>query len=248
MKIVEANEHDVLELGYAGERNRTSVRFYYGDLAEEFPGGAVLVQVKRPGELTKYDLTVASDGEYAIWTVNEYDCAVKGFGECQLIYATRTGIAKRKVWKTHIDRSIEGSNASIPPDWEDIEASLLNAAGAMSEELSEARTYIAGAVEAAETAQQGAERAKNAAEAVMEEYEAMTGAGTTLEPGTSVTVSIDRTGTAPVLRIGVPRGEKGDTGDSGVYVGNVQPTDPDVNVWIDPSGSANVTMANGVSF
>lgn len=32
------------------------------------------------------------------------------------------------------------------------------------------------------------------------------------------------------------QGVKGDTGDSGVYIGTQTPTDPDVNVWINPSG------------
>lgn len=34
-----------------------------------------------------------------------------------------------------------------------------------------------------------------------------------------------------------PIGAKGDTGDSGVYYGTTTPTDPDVTVWIDPSGT-----------
>ena len=36
-----------------------------------------------------------------------------------------------------------------------------------------------------------------------------------------------------------PKGDKGDTGDSGVYYGTETPTDPDVNVWIDPSGESS---------
>lgn len=31
-------------------------------------------------------------------------------------------------------------------------------------------------------------------------------------------------------------GDKGDKGDSGVWVGNEEPSDPDYNVWIDPTG------------
>lgn len=32
-------------------------------------------------------------------------------------------------------------------------------------------------------------------------------------------------------------GAKGDTGDSGVYIGETEPTDPNVRVWINPAGS-----------
>lgn len=38
-------------------------------------------------------------------------------------------------------------------------------------------------------------------------------------------------------------GPKGDTGDSGVYYGTTEPTDPDVSVWIDPSGSGGAIPA-----
>lgn len=38
------------------------------------------------------------------------------------------------------------------------------------------------------------------------------------------------------LHYGLPAGNKGDTGDSGVYLGSDEPTDPNVNVWIDPDG------------
>lgn len=34
-----------------------------------------------------------------------------------------------------------------------------------------------------------------------------------------------------------PQGATGPTGPSGVYVGTSQPNDPDVNVWIDPTGT-----------
>lgn len=47
------------------------------------------------------------------------------------------------------------------------------------------------------------------------------------------------------------QGEPGEKGESGVYFGTEEPTDPDVNVWInpegtaDPVGSAGVTTFNG---
>lgn len=106
MNIIRANDRAVLELGCEGERNRTEVRFYYGDLEEEFPGGTVLLQVKRPGECTKYDILLsnAEDEEYtAVWTVSEYDCGIRGIGECQLVYTAGETVAKRKIWRTHVE-------------------------------------------------------------------------------------------------------------------------------------------------
>ncbi len=47
-----------------------------------------------------------------------------------------------------------------------------------------------------------------------------------------------------------PQGEKGiqgETGDSGVYIGTEEPTDPDINVWINPSGTADADISFGVT-
>ena len=156
MRIIEANELAVLNLGYAGEKDRTQVRFYFGDLDAEFPNGAVLLQVKRPCERDYYNVLLEINDGYAVWTVSEYDCAVRGMGECQLIYSTDSHICKRKIWRTTIDRSIEGSNISVPPDWESIEASLLLAAGVIQNAIENAGDIIDEARMYAEMAQQGA--------------------------------------------------------------------------------------------
>lgn len=42
------------------------------------------------------------------------------------------------------------------------------------------------------------------------------------------------------LHFGLPRGARG---ESGVYIGDTEPTDPDINVWIDPNGEAAVPSA-----
>ena len=64
-------------------------------------------------------------------------------------------------------------------------------------------------------------------------------------PGTSASVSVTGTAENPVINLTVPRGDtgktgstgpKGDTGNSGVYIGTSQPTDSNINVWIDSDG------------
>lgn len=37
------------------------------------------------------------------------------------------------------------------------------------------------------------------------------------------------------------------TGGSGIYVGSLSPTDPDVNVWIDPEGTPSDSMSNAIT-
>lgn len=44
------------------------------------------------------------------------------------------------------------------------------------------------------------------------------------------------------------KGDKGDTGSSGVYIGTTAPTDPDINVWIDPSDGTVLSPAEGGNY
>lgn len=145
MNIVYANNQGSLEIGYAGEEDRTEVRFYYGDLEEEFPGGTVLLQVRRPGEDTKYDISptdTVGEEHTVSWLVSAYDCAVRGVGHCQLIYSAAGVIAKKKVWRTNIRKSVEGLDVSVPPDWEDATNALLSASSELKGKLTETREYV----------------------------------------------------------------------------------------------------------
>ena len=65
-----------------------------------------------------------------------------------------------------------------------------------------------------------------------------TASASTLAEGSSATASVSATGpeSAKVFNFtfGIP---KGDTGDPGIYYGTSTPTNPNVEFWIDPSGS-----------
>ncbi len=76
----------------------------------------------------------------------------------------------------------------------------------------------------AETAQGKAEAAQAAAEAAVGSYDAMTATATTLQPGSSATAEIDRTGDHPVLQLGLPQGAIGATPDFSIgTVSTLQP-------------------------
>jgi hypothetical protein len=221
MNIIYANDRGSIEIGYAGEKNRTEVRFYYGDLEEEFPGGTVLLQVRRPGESTKYDILpddVAGEAYTASWVVSDYDCAIRGIGECQLIYTTSSNVAKKKIWRTHVDRSIEGSDASIPPDWEDIYNKLATETAAVKNAVQNVGDLSSSAQASAESAAEYAENAQASAETAREligQYNDMTAEAVSLSSSEEATAHISHDGSAPLLTIGIPRGEKGDKGDTG---------------------------------
>ena len=61
MRIIEANKTGVLNIGFAGEKDRTQVWFDISDVEAEFPGGFVILQAKRAGENTRYDISVETE-------------------------------------------------------------------------------------------------------------------------------------------------------------------------------------------
>lgn len=58
----------------------------------------------------------------------------------------------------------------------------------------------------------------------------------TLPAGEDATVKKTEKDGVTNLHFKIPEGEKGDTGSSGVYIGDEEPSDPAVNVWIAPNG------------
>jgi len=44
-----------------------------------------------------------------------------------------------------------------------------------------------------------------------------------------------------------PKGDKGDTGNSGVALQDTEPTDPAINVWIDPTGESNTVVVDKIT-
>lgn len=61
----------------------------------------------------------------------------------------------------------------------------------------------------------------------------------TLEPDSNATVEkkINPINNTITLSYGIPKGIKGDVGESGVYVGNNAPTNESINVWINPEAT-----------
>ena len=105
--------------------------------------------------------------------------------------------------------------------------------------------YGNNAMEYADSARRSEESATEAKNIAVGMVSTMTAEAETLSPDAPATAALDHSGAHSVLRIGIP---KGDTGSSGVYYGTTEPTDPAINVWIDPSGVSNIETASGVSF
>lgn len=88
---------------------------------------------------------------------------------------------------------------------------------------------------------EAADAATKSANAAAKKIDDMTVTATGLAPGEAPTAVLTDEDGHYNLALGLT---KGDTGDSGVYMGEEEPTDPDVNVWIKPSGTPSGVVDN----
>lgn len=117
---------------------------------------------------------------------------------------------------------------------------LLAMVAVMEDATADATTATNSASAAAKDANEAAQRANTKAEAAQGWAEA-TATVQTLEAGEDADVTLSTaSGGAKRLEFSIPRGE------SGVYVGTEEPTDPTVQVWIDPDGEPD-ELPSGVT-
>lgn len=117
---------------------------------------------------------------------------------------------------------------------------LLAMVAVMEKATAEAATATANASTAAADANEAAQRANTEADAAQGWAEA-TATAVTLEAGEDAEVNLSTaSGGAKRLEFSIPRGE------SGVYIGTEEPTDPTVQVWIDPDGEPD-ELPSGVT-
>ena len=231
MVIINAECGKTVRIAYQGENKRQQVRFDLADIMAEFPGGTAVLAILRSGDtdpVPAAEVELDTDGKALIWTVTAWECAVEGFVYAQVTYAVDNVVAKTRIWRFDVKNSLVVS-AAEPEEWADLVGQLVTAAAGVNTAIAAAqeqlRQYVADA-EAAEsaaaqsataagTAQAAAETAQRAAEEAVGQYDDMTATATGLAAGEEPTAVIDHTGSAPVLRLGIPAGERGADGAQG---------------------------------
>ena len=230
--VINAECGKTVRIAYQGENKRQQVRFDLADIMGEFPGGTAVLAILRSGDtdpVPAAEVELDTDGKALIWTVTAWECAVEGFVYAQVTYAVDNVVAKTKIWRFDVKNSLVVS-AAEPETWQDLVGQLVTAAAGVNTAIAAAqeqlRQYVADA-EAAEsaaaqsataagTAQAAAETAQRAAEEAVGQYDDMTATATGLAAGEEPTAEIDHTGSAPVLRLGIPAGDPGTPGHSPV--------------------------------
>lgn len=119
MRIIRADDRDVLEIARVGEQEATQVRFATEWWYETFgAGGRFELEVERPTDDTPYLVGLSEDDSSVFWTVSAADAAIPGRGRCQLSYYLGSTLAKTRIWDTRILASLSEPGESPPDPWE----------------------------------------------------------------------------------------------------------------------------------
>lgn len=153
MNIVKATPADVILLGRQGEKGITCVEFDLLLFVQQYGQGTAQLLVKRAGEAVVYPATLNQSGTKATWDIGAEWTATAGRGYCELSWFVGGALAKSEVFRTEVQKSLEGETMDDVPDPADSYVEQVLGAAARAEE----------AKEAAETARTDAEEAQSVA-------------------------------------------------------------------------------------
>ena len=118
MRIVNievGNNVDRFILGRRGENEATQVIFDVSQLIATYGDGTAQLAAKLPHSSTPYPVSITQDGNTVTWLVTNADTQTKGNGECELFWYVGETLAKSVVYTTIVGRDI-GDVGETPPD------------------------------------------------------------------------------------------------------------------------------------
>ena len=155
MKITDAKEGVLNFIGRLGENESRGLRFFIGDILEEYPSAEITLFHQRQTDSAAYPVAAANctmEGEHVTWAIQSADVAVAGIGECELVARDNGAIVKTEIYKTETDNALNESE-TVPDPWKGWSDDVLDAA------------------DRAEDAEEGAEAAADRAEAAADRAE-----------------------------------------------------------------------------
>ena len=211
----------IVSLNNAGECAVVQLQIDAAEFLAEYPGCVIELLIENPQGVV-YRRTPERDGNMLLYTVKKTDTLFPGYGVMQL-YAKGTSGEERlsNKWRTYIAPSLLLEEVTEPPapiapmieEVENIRDEAKSAAARASESEQSAGGYAQQAAESATSAAANAEKAEAAAakaETATGEIKSITAFAETLEPGEQATATYENGN----LRFGIPKGMKGDKGDT----------------------------------
>ena len=119
--MIEARANVVNNIGRLGENDARIVKFYVGDILKNYPEGIVFsllnIRPNDPAAYPVYSENFTVSGDWLYWTVKDSDVAQQGGGECQIVASKDGLIVKTEIYRTIVDRALDGSGTP-PEPWE----------------------------------------------------------------------------------------------------------------------------------
>ena len=151
-----------LPLGMQGENKARTIQINMKDWLEDWPGAAIVLTVKRPGDSNFYPADIDLEGNVLSWTLTRADVANAGEGEAQLVLKNGDDVELRsRVVRTVVEESLSGTLTDAPMPQENWITSVLATgetskanAKAAADSASEAKASAEAAAKSAEEASQ----------------------------------------------------------------------------------------------
>jgi len=108
MRTIAAKDGDQINnLGKRFEKNATEVTFNFSAIAADHPDATYTLFHKRDGDKDSYQVAqFASEGGQCIWTVDDKDTAVAGYGSAEVVIEDENYRKKSVTYKTLVMESI----------------------------------------------------------------------------------------------------------------------------------------------
>lgn len=123
-----AKPNNTIALGYQGENEARRILLTYpSEWTEEFPGGDVMLHIRRAGDGAVYTAAdVTDDREHFTlsWTITATETSYAGRGEAQLCYIKDGKIVKSQRYATSVEQSTASVTPTEPPPDELIEQAV----------------------------------------------------------------------------------------------------------------------------
>ena len=192
---------DVFYIGKQDEGKAETIDIDYSAWIERYGDGVITATFQGAEDAAPYDIVLTTANGIATWTVTKANTAAAGVGKLQLNYIVNDVEAKSLIWTVRVYPSMRASGEA-PDGYQD----WLTALQGLS---AETQQNAQNAANSATEAEGYADQAKASADSIT----GLTVEAETLPAGSSATASFDAD--TDKLSLGIPRGDKGEKGDTG---------------------------------
>lgn len=247
------NHPDVVKIGTETEKGISEIKVDFTYWLTQWPDLKITLLVKNPKGVI-YIPNFSVEDSILTWSIEESDTSIPGVGEMEFVGESEDKRVISDVVRYSLRKRMSGTASSTAPEssssWvnnvlaaADIASVSAKSASESLEAISEKEALVNDTAEVVREYATNAALAASKAQDVADEIKSIKASAQTLEPGSEATASYDSdTG---VITIGVPRGDKGETGATPkLTVGTVETLPSNQNGSASIDGTAENPVLN----